>query len=181
VRVRWNFAYVSASTAHTLVIIDISDPTHPRFVYGLNDATHLWHTTGLDLNAAPTDVVATSPFISTEHNVLYPPFPNQPGGPTQDGTASVISLTPNPIAVTITPSSEPPAVTTLTTASFKFAASDTVATARCQLDGGTLGMCTTATTANYSGLQPGPHTFTVEAFDAAGNVSAPASYTWTVG
>ena len=179
VRVHGDFAYVSASSAHAVSMIDISDPTHPRFLFGLSDSTHLWHTTGLDLNASTTSVIATSPFNSTQGNVLYPPFPNQ-GGPTQTGTASAISLIPNPISVTITPSSEPPLVTSQTTATFAFTTSDTVSTVRCQLDGAPLGLCTSATTARYTGLGNGPHTFTVEAIDAAGDVSAPASYTWTV-
>jgi hypothetical protein len=180
VRVHGDFAYVSASSGHAIAMIDISDPTHPRFLFGLNDATHLWHTTGLDLNASLTSLIATSPFNSTQGNVLFPPFPNQPGGPKQTGTASAISLIPNPIAVAITASSEPPLVTSQTTANFAFTTSDTVSTVRCQLDGAPLALCTSATTASFGGLANGPHTFTVEAIDAAGDGSAPASYTWTV-
>ncbi len=33
---------------------------------------------------------------------------------------------------------------------------------------------------NYPALSPGSHTFRVKATDALGNVSTPASYTWTV-
>jgi hypothetical protein len=161
-------------------MIDISAPTQPRLAASVNDSTRLWHTTGLDLNATTTSVIATSPFTPTQKNIIYPPFPNQPGGPTQTGTVNVISLTPNPIGVTITPASEPPLVTTQTSASFAFTTTDAVSTTRCQIDGGAPTLCTTAATAVYSGLAAGVHTFTVEAIDAAGNQSAPASYTWTV-
>ena len=177
VRLSGNFAYVTASSAHAADVIDISSPTSPRFVYGLSDANHFWHTTGLDLSTGAANLIVTSPFLQTEKNVTYPPFPNQ-GGTTETGTLSDLGLIPNPISVQIT--AEPPLVAASGTANFTFSPSDTVSTPRCQIDGGPLGLCASGTTMSYTGLATGPHTFTVEAIDAAGNVSAPASYTWTV-
>jgi len=179
VRVRGDFAYIAAVSAHAVDMIDISDPTHPRLAFGLTDANHLWHTTGVDLGPASTDVIATSPFLQTQSNILYPPFPNQ-GGPANTGTVNAISLIPSPIAVQIATSSEPPLVSLQNSANFAFSANDTVSTPRCQLDGGPFGLCTSATTMSYTGLPLGPHTFAVQAIDAAGNLSAAASYTWTV-
>jgi hypothetical protein len=178
--VHGSFAYVAASSAEAAAVIDISNPAHPRFVFGLYDPNHLWHTTGVDLDPTAGELILTSPFQQGQGNVLYPPFPNQAGGPTDTGTVSALDLTPTASAVPNPPSSDPPAQTTQTTASFAFTTSDTVSSARCQLDGGPLGLCTSATTMSYSGLGSGAHTFTVEAIDAAGNVSAPASYAWTV-
>jgi hypothetical protein len=49
----------------------------------------------------------------------------------------------------------------------------------CSLDGASLGFCSSATTQQYTGLIPGPHTFLVQAADAAGNLAS-ASYSWTI-
>jgi hypothetical protein len=49
---------------------------------------------------------------------------------------------------------------------------------RCRLDGGASAPCSSP--ARYTGLDPGPHTFSVRAVDTAGNVGPPASYRWTI-
>ena len=134
----------------------------------------------MDVDSTGRYLIATSPFKSTQAQTNYPPFPGQPGGPTYTGTTSVFDLDPATISIAITPSSEPANPTTLTSANFAFTASDEVATVRCQLDGGPLGLCTSATSQTYSGLSSGGHTFTVQATDSAGN-TASASYAWTVG
>lgn len=60
-----------------------------------------------------------------------------------------------------------------------FTSSEPVATAMCQLDGGTPVECNYPMV--YSNLLDGTHTFSVVGQDAAGNVSAQAAtYTWTV-
>ena len=50
----------------------------------------------------------------------------------------------------------------------------------CSLDGAPFGPCTSETTANYSNLALGAHTFSMQATDGAGNESV-ASYAWTIG
>ena len=50
---------------------------------------------------------------------------------------------------------------------------------RCSLDGALPADCSSPH--RLADLAPGPHSFTVEAFDRAGNVSAPATVTWNVG
>ncbi|MDX6512595.1 MAG: large repetitive protein [Gaiellaceae bacterium] len=54
--------------------------------------------------------------------------------------------------------------------------------ARCKLDAGVFGPCPLSNgTVIYNGLAAGPHTFTVRAWDWAGNVDpTPSSRTWTV-
>jgi len=58
-----------------------------------------------------------------------------------------------------------------------FAANET-STFECNLDGRGYSACTSPTT--YDGLTDGNHSFIVRATDIAGNVSVPATYTWTV-
>jgi hypothetical protein len=88
--------------------------------------------------------------------------------------AWTIDLTP-PVA-TIT--SSPTNPTTQTTASISFSSSKAGSTFSCQLDSGAAAACTSPQ--SYTGLATGSHTFTVTATDPVGNVSAPASYTWTI-
>ena len=68
-------------------------------------------------------------------------------------------------------------------ASFTFSGTDSgtgVVSYKTSLDGSSFAS-TTGTTASYTGLADGSHTFSVEAVDAAGNVDpTPASYSWTV-
>jgi uncharacterized protein (TIGR03382 family) len=74
--------------------------------------------------------------------------------------------------------STPPAVATSPQASFSFS-SDSSATFECSLDGTGFTACSSPYTS--VALTDGPHTFSVRARDAAGNVDAsPASFSWTV-
>ena len=82
----------------------------------------------------------------------------------------------DPPVATIT--SSPTNPTTQTTASFSFTSSAAGSTFSGQLDSGAAAACTSPQ--SYSGLAAGSHTFAVTATDPAGNVSAPASYTWTI-
>jgi hypothetical protein len=72
----------------------------------------------------------------------------------------------------------PPSLTNSNAASFSFTASETDATFRCRLDGGTFTTCVTPRT--YSGLDDGQHTFEVAAVDAGGNVGSATGHTWTI-
>jgi hypothetical protein len=178
VRIHGNFAYVSGSSANAVGAIDISDPTNPRFVAGLADMSHFNHTTGLDVDNTG-HLIVTSPFLSSETFSLYPPFPTPTGPLFATGTVSAITLDPVAVGVRITGSSEPPPITGQTSANFAFVTNDSVASMQCQLDAAPLGLCTSATNQQYTGLANGPHTFTVQATDAAGNVVA-ANYSWTI-
>lgn len=92
IRVRGNYAYVSASSADAVAAIDISNPSHPQVAGVLNDPGHLHRTTGLDLDPTGRYVVASSPYLSTQTNTTYPPYPLQSGGPSASGTISVLDL-----------------------------------------------------------------------------------------
>jgi hypothetical protein len=63
---------------------------------------------------------------------------------------------------------------------FTFGGTDAVAVAgfQCSLGGAAYAPC--ASPAAYSALAAGGHTFQVRAFDTAGNVGLPASFTWTI-
>jgi hypothetical protein len=179
VRLRGNFAFVSGSSSNAIAAVDISNPLSPRLAASYTDSAHLHKTTGLDLDPTGRYVIASSPFLSTETQTNYPPFPQQTGGPTATGSISMIDLDPSPISVAITPSSEPPSSTANTSANFAFAANDPVSSVQCKLDSAPYSLCSTPTGAQYSSLAAGSHTFTVQATDAAGN-TAPDTYTWTI-
>ncbi|HEX4922906.1 MAG TPA: Ig-like domain-containing protein, partial [Bdellovibrionales bacterium] len=88
----------------------------------------------------------------------------------RDNTSPTVSITAQP--------SNP---TSALNASFSFTAADDVLLAgtECELDGGGYAACTSAH--NIAGpLAAGSHTFSVRSIDAAGNISAPASYTWSI-
>jgi large repetitive protein len=86
-----------------------------------------------------------------------------------------IDLTPPPAPQITTSPADP---TSSTSASFAFKDSEAGVTFLCSLDGAPFTTCTTPV--SYSGLGEGSHSFQVEAKDKAGNVSAPASDSWTV-
>jgi hypothetical protein len=65
-----------------------------------------------------------------------------------------------------------------TAASFEFSSTESGVTFECSLDGGAFAACVSPK--GYSGLAQGAHTFAVHARDAAGNVSAAATRSWTV-
>jgi uncharacterized repeat protein (TIGR03803 family) len=113
------------------------------------------------------------------------------GGSFEDGTVFELSATPITFSIDTTPptvsiTAEPPAVSNSTSASFSFTGSDPTSGGvlsgvnyfQYQLDNG--GYQTAASPVNLTGLTYGSHTFQVEAVDNAGNVSTPASYTWTI-
>jgi hypothetical protein len=92
------------------------------------------------------------------------------------GQAYALDRTPPP-APSIT--SGPSGATNQTSAGFVFSDTESGVTFLCKLDTGAYAACTSPKT--YSGLADGNHTFSLEAVDAAGNVSATAaSRTWTV-
>ena len=179
IRLRGNFAYVSSSTYAGVAIIAISSPLSPRIVATVQWNVRLWKTTGLDVDPTGRYVVASSPYLPTQTQPLFPPYPPELLAPTLTGTVSAITLDPKPIAVTIAPESQPTNPTAQTAANFAFSVNDAVSDTQCHLDGGTWEPCSTPTSQTYAELGGGSHTFQVQAIDAAGNTST-ASYTWTV-
>jgi hypothetical protein len=84
-------------------------------------------------------------------------------------------------APTVALGSTPPSLTNNPAAPFTFSGSDDVSsnvTFECRVDAASFAPCTSPFTP--SGLADGNRTFNVRARDQAGNVSAPASYTWTI-
>lgn len=73
----------------------------------------------------------------------------------------------------------PSGVQKSTTATFAFGANEAHAAFTCSLDDGAREPCSSPQT--YPGLAAGPHSFSVDATDAAGNTSAPKVVTWQVG
>ena len=179
VRLRGDFAYVSAFSGADAAALDISNPLGPRLVAAVADGTHLNKTSGLDVDQSGSYLVTSSPFLSSQTQPVYPPFALQLGGPTLTGTVSVITLDPEPIAVSIAPESQPANPTAQTSAAFGFSVNDAVSAVQCQLDSGPWLPCTTPTSESYGELGGGSHTFAVQAVDSAGNTST-SSYSWTV-
>src|SRR5690606_20374053 len=87
----------------------------------------------------------------------------------------VLDTTPPNTTITSTPENP----TESTTASFAFSSDDPAAIYDCTLDGVPFPGCTSPR--EFTGLSIAPHTFSVLARDATGNIEPePASYTWTV-
>jgi hypothetical protein len=179
VAVNGPFAYIAASAASAAAIVDVSNPAAPTLDAAVFSPVDLTHTTGLALAPGGQSLIMASPVQHGESFALFPPFPNQSGGPTETGTVSAIALDPQPTAISISASSEPPTTTVTTSADFHFQTSNDVGTTRCKLDGGTFALCTTPASQQYSGLGTGAHTFTVEVIEASG-ATATASYGWNV-
>jgi hypothetical protein len=72
----------------------------------------------------------------------------------------------------------PSQTTTSTTASFTFTDGEPGVRYECSLDDDWAAACSSPT--SYAGLDPGRHSFSVRAVDAAGNRSRWTSYSWTV-
>lgn len=89
-------------------------------------------------------------------------------------SAWTVDTTP-PVATIL---SAPRSPSNSTSATFGLSSDDAGATLSCTLDGSPAAVCTT--NASFAGLADGTHTLTLTARDAAGNVSAPASFTWTI-
>jgi hypothetical protein len=97
-----------------------------------------------------------------------------------DATPATFTWLVDATAPDTTITSNPPAVTTSSGASFSFTGTDSageVLSFQCSLDNAAFTACTSPST--YTGLSSNQHTFRVRAVDAAGNVDAtPATYRW---
>ncbi len=79
---------------------------------------------------------------------------------------------------------KPPTLSPSSSAAFQLLGTDPYdptdsVTYKCRLDGASI-LTTCSSTPNYAGLTDGPHTFSAQAEDGAGNFSAIQTYTWTV-
>src|SRR5205807_2599056 len=83
-----------------------------------------------------------------------------------------------PPVVTLT--ATPPAVTTVNTPSFSFTANETPVTFQCSLSTGADAFAPCTSPITYAAQPDGLYTFKVIATDLAGNVSAPAIFTFTI-
>jgi hypothetical protein len=97
-----------------------------------------------------------------------------PAGSQVSATFTIDTTPPPPPMIT----SGPGATTTSTTATFTFTDSQAGVGFLCSRDGGSPSICSSPKT--YESLSLGAHTFSVRAFELAGNVSTPASYSWTI-
>lgn len=100
------------------------------------------------------------------------------GGRDGDGashTSTVSGSTPPPTPVLQRTPSDPAASAT---ARFEFEDDSATGSAQCQLDDGAFSACVSPMT--YTGLTATTHLFRVQAIDAMGTVSRPATHTWTV-
>jgi penicillin-binding protein 1A len=102
--------------------------------------------------------------------------PAQAAGGSPQSTTTAPAPVPVPDTVIL---GAPPPTTTARGAIFKFASQGAGSTGfECQVDARALSPCTSP--ADFRGLRPGHHIFTVRALSAAGAPGSPATYTWTV-
>jgi hypothetical protein len=95
------------------------------------------------------------------------------------GSANSYSWTIDTAAPNTSLDSNPAALSTTSSPSFSFSATEAGSSFECNLDGGGFAACPSPK--SYSGVPDGPHTFQVRAVDAAGNADpTPASYAWTI-
>src|SRR2546425_223675 len=107
---------------------------------------------------------------------LPPQSGNVPTAPTFPACNEVIIFTPPTATIT----SHPPALTTVNTPSFSFTASKTPVTFQCSLSTGVDAFAPCTSPIAYAAQPDGVYTFKVIATDLAGNVSAPAIFTFTI-
>jgi hypothetical protein len=123
----------------------------------------------------------TSPFGSNaladgKHNFQVKAFDAAGNMDKSAAKAKAWTVDTTPPNTTIT--KMPTTPTTSTSAAFKFT-SEKKSTFQCSLDGQPSTLCKTGQ--KYSGLSTGPHTFQVQATDAAGNIELlPAVFDWTI-
>jgi large repetitive protein len=97
-----------------------------------------------------------------------------PSGSPATSIFTIDTLPPPAPSITAKPANP----TNQTSASFGFTDIQADVSYLCRLDSGAYIACNSPKT--YSGLAQGTHTFSVEAKDAAGNISSATSYTWVV-
>lgn len=96
------------------------------------------------------------------------------GNATTGAVTVVIDTTPPPVPQFVSAPADPSGGS----AHFDFTVAEGGVGTQCRLDAGAWASCSPPV--DYTGLVAGSHTFSVRAVDAAGNVSATASHSWTV-
>lgn len=100
VRVLGNMAYVASHNKDAVTNIDVTVPADPIVITSAVSSVDLSAASGLDLmNISGNQyIVASSPFLSSESNYTYPPYPS-PGNTAQtnNGTISALVLEAPPV------------------------------------------------------------------------------------
>src|SRR3989475_532383 len=151
----------------------------PTFAFTSNTGTTF--RCSLSLTAVPAFVPCASPFT----------FP-----PQLDGTytftvvafdaglnpslPATFTFTIDTVPPVVTLTATPPAVTTVNTPSFSFTANKTPVTFQCSLSTGVDAFAPCTSPITFPAKPDGVYTFKVIATDLAGNVSAPATFTFTI-
>jgi large repetitive protein len=146
------------------------------FVFTVSDAHNVTDTCQLD-SMAPA---ACGPGSVSYSNLLDGSHTETITATDDAGNAGTATWrwTIDTVVPTATITSSPANPTNQSSATFKFNSTEPGSTFTCTLDGGSPTTCTSPKT--YSGVAAGSHTFTLTAKDKAGNVSPPATFTWTV-
>jgi hypothetical protein len=147
---------------------------------GYSSATELYNAATTSATTTGADWRYSLPLPSpdggyTVHVRATDGLGNQTAAASPASSAFSIDTTPPP-APAIT--SHPANPTNQTNASFSFTDGETGVSYRCKLDLGAYSIC--ASPKAYTGLSNGTHSFSVEAADTAGNISAATGYSWTV-
>jgi large repetitive protein len=94
------------------------------------------------------------------------------------GASASYGWTIDTFAPTTTVTQKPASLSSTSSATFTFAASEAGSTFACRLDNGSFSSCASPKT--YTNLSDGPHTFAVRATDVAGNTGPDVAYGWTI-
>src|SRR5207253_2908854 len=139
---------------------------------GTTDKVVAWSVLEANGGSIAADGTYTAPTTSGTYHVKA----TSHADPAKSGSAPVTVT--GSVAPIVTITASPPSLTNQRGASFSFTSSKAGSTFSCALDAGTAAACTSPK--SYSGLATGSHAFMVTATDLAGNVSAPASFAWTI-
>ncbi len=121
-----------------------------------------------------TSPFAAGPLADGEHTVTVR-VTDEAGNVSQTG----VSFTVDTVAPDTSLTAVPDALTSQTSATFEFTASQSGSTFECSVDGGSFADCSTPL--DLTGLGEGAHAFEVRASDPAGNTDqTPATYNWTI-
>jgi hypothetical protein len=147
--------YTSSSEVYQTATLSSATTTGASWSYGLSlpapDGQYTFHVRAVDSVGNSTPSTSPASSVFTIDRAA-PPAP---------------SLT-----------AKPASLTNQTTSSFSFSDTEAGVSYLCRIDAGSYRACTSPTT--YYDLSQGSHTFSVEAQDAAGNISSAVSYSWVI-
>ena len=184
------------SVSDTLQILDLTPPTGSIAINGnaafTNSPTVTLTLTCTDLGSGCSQMQFSNDGLSWSSPVCFAPsaswtLSEGDGAKTVQvklldaaGNSVVYpgTITLDTAAPELTLSGYPPDQSGQSDASFAFGSPDATALFQCSLDGSAYAACSSP--AAYSGLAAGSHSFGVQAFDPAGNLSSPATRSWTI-